>query len=76
MYRLRNKIKNTKFPLSFTIKIDGFPEKKKINIHSSITFITGTLFIISETMPFTNTEYNGIIHTLSKIQQEYKSDFK
>jgi hypothetical protein len=71
MNRFRNKI--------FKIKIDGFPLKEKAvktSWHAYISFGTGTLLAISESMPFINNEYNGVLHALSKIQQEYIKDFK
>lgn len=63
---------------TFRVKIDGFPheEKSKPNWHGIISFGTGCLLAISESMPFIDNEYNGVLHTLSKIQQEYKNDFK
>jgi hypothetical protein len=74
MNHLRNRI-----PKTFKIKIDGFPVKErtpKTNWHTYISFATGSLLAISESMPFINNEYNGVLHALSKIQQEYKNDFK
>jgi len=67
-----------KFPQTLKIKIDGFPHKTslKTNWSSYISFCTGTLLTISETMPFIDNKYNGVLHTFSKIQQEYKNDFK
>jgi hypothetical protein len=76
MNHLRNRIL---IPKTFKIKIDGFPVKEKpvkTNWHNIISFGTGTILCISETMPFIDNEYNGILHALSKIQQEYKNDFK
>lgn len=69
----------TKIPRTFKIKIDGFPVKEKpvkTNWHAYISFTTGSILCISETMPFINNEYNGVLHALSKIQQEYTKDFK
>lgn len=69
----------TKIPKTFKIKIDGFPIKDpilKTNWHGIISFCTGSILCISESMPFIDTEYNGISHMLYKIQQEYKNDFK
>jgi len=80
MNHLRNRIPYSLGTLK--IKIDGFPVKDKLkdklkpNWHSYIAFGTGTLLAISESMPFIDTEYNGILHAVNKIQQEYKSDFK
>lgn len=74
MNHLRNRI-----PRTFKIKIDGFPVKNpipKTNWHAYISFTTGTLLAISESMPFIDNEYNGVLHMLSKIQQEYTKDFK
>jgi len=64
---------------TFKIKIDGFPPKEKAvkpNWHSYISFCTGTILCISESMPFFDNEYNGILHALSKVQEEYIKDFK
>lgn len=58
------------------IKIDGFPLKEKKNLHGIISFVSGTLLIISESLPFLNTQSNGILHCISEIQKEYKTDFK
>lgn len=78
MNHLRNRIPYSLGTLK--IKIDGFPVKDKLKVkpnwHSYIAFCTGTLLAISESMPFIDTEYNGILHAVNKIQQEYKSDFK
>lgn len=74
MNHLRNRI-----PKTFKIKIDGFPIKEhtsKTNWHAYISFGTGTLLAVSESMPFINNEYNGVLHALLKIQQEYTKDFK
>lgn len=83
MNRLRNRIPKSKdfnllIPRTFKIKIDGFPVKEhtpKTNWHSIISFSTGTILCISESMPFIDNEYNGVLHALSKIQQEYTKDF-
>ena len=64
------------FPKLINIKIDGFPQKAKKNAHSIIAFVSGTLLIVSESLPFLNTESNGILHCISEIQKEYKIDFK
>ena len=67
---LRNKV--------IKIKIQGFPVKEKLtktNWHSYISFGISTLLIVSESMPFIDNEYNGILHMLSKIVKEYKINF-
>lgn len=61
-------------PLKLRIKLECTPTKKS-KINSYISFVSGTLLIISETMPFIDNKYNGIIDTFVKIQQEYKQDF-
>ena len=73
MVRFINKI-----PQSFRIKIIDFPPKEKqiTNWHSYISFASGTLLAISESLPFIDNKYNGILDCLSKIQQEYKGNFK
>jgi hypothetical protein len=48
----------------------------KPNWHGYVSFFTGSILTVSETMPFIDSNYNGILHALSKIQEEYKSDFK
>ena len=60
------------------IKIDGFPIKQKVktNWHAYISFISGTLLTVSESLPFIDNKYNGIVHALSKVQHEYKDNFK
>ena len=64
-------------PKVLKIKIDGFPVKEsKTNWHSYISFFTGTILCMSESMPFIDNKYNGILHMLYTIQQEYKNDFK
>lgn len=77
--RLKQKYKipvTFKFPR--TIKIDGFPQKSftPTNWHGFISFSIGCLLLISESMPFIDNQYNGVIHMLSKIQQEYTRNFK
>lgn len=66
-------------PSIFRIKIDGiekfYPEKtNNINWHNVLSFSFGSLLAISESMPFINNDYNGILQTLHKIQQEFKSE--
>lgn len=74
MNHLRTKIHTIK------IKIHGFPIKQnpikqKTNWHSYISFVTGSMLFMSESMPFANNDYNGIVHALIKVQDEYKKDF-
>ena len=74
MVRLINKL-----PQTFRIKIIDFPPKQtqnKTNWHGYISFVSGTLLAISESLPFTYNKYNGVLDCLSKIQQEYKGNFK
>lgn len=71
MVRLINKL-----PQTFRIKIIDFPPKQKINWHGYISFVSGTLLAISESLPFIDNKYNGVLDCLSKIQQEYKENFK
>jgi hypothetical protein len=89
MNHLRNKIPICKIPIRkipiskipiskipiLKIKIDGFPIKKKTDWSKTISFCTGTMLCISESLPFIDNEYNGILHMLSKIKQEYKDNF-
>ena len=66
-------------PKTFNIKIKGFPLKEKVvknNYRNIISFVSASLLIISESLPFFDNSSNGIIHCLSEIQKEYKSDFK
>lgn len=56
-------------PLQFKVISDKKPKY--------ISFITGSLLVISETMPFfDNVQGNGLLHTLSSIQKEYKNNFE
>jgi hypothetical protein len=64
-----------KIPRTFKIKIET-SQPVKTNLRSYISFFTGSLLAISESMPFIDNEYNGVLHALSKIRQEYKNDFK
>ena len=49
----------------------------KSNINKYITFVSGTLLAISETLPFfDNTNGNGILHILSGVQKEFKDEFE
>lgn len=64
---------------TFRIKIHGFPIKQiptKPNWHSYISFVTGSMLFMSESMPFVDNNYNGILHALIKVRDEYKNDFK
>lgn len=73
MNHIRNRI-----PGTLKIKIDGFPvkiPKAKTNWHAYISFGTGTLLSISESMPFIDNEYNGVLHAVNKIHQEYTNYF-
>lgn len=67
-------------PRILNIKIKGFPLKEtkvtKHNYHTIISFVSGSLLIVSESLPFFDNTSNGIIHCLSEIQKEYKTDFK
>lgn len=66
------------FPKTIKLKIDGFPPKNstKTNWFNVFSFCTGILLAVSESLPFIDTKYNGILHMFSKIQQEYKGNFK
>lgn len=74
MNHIRNRISRT-----FKIKIDGFPliiPKTKTNWHAYISFGTSMLLAISESMPFIDNEYNGVLHAVNKIHQEYTNYFR
>ena len=45
---------------------------KKTSWGNILSFVIGSLFAISESLPFIDVKYNGIIHALSKIQEEYR----
>lgn len=50
---------------------------KYFNCHKYISFVSGSLLIVSESLPyFETTKGNGIIHLLTNILKEYKDDFK
>jgi hypothetical protein len=51
-------------------------KSSKINYSQYVSFISGSLLAISETIPFIDNKYNGILHALSIIQSEYKNNFK
>ena len=60
----------------FLIKTPMSKSNTKTNWYPYISFISGSLLTISETLPFFNNSYgNGILHSLSKILQEYKQNF-
>lgn len=67
-------MRNLKLIKTLNIKIDGFPKVEKKSIHGIISFVSGSLLAVSELLPFTNNKSNGILHCLSEIQKEYKSD--
>ena len=50
--------------------------KPKKSYHGLISFLTGSTLAISESLPFVDNKYNGIIHALSIIQKEYALDLK
>ena len=64
------------FQRTLNINIKGFPIKEKKNYHNIISFVSGSLLIVSEFLPFLDSSPNGILHYLSEIQKEYKSDYK
>lgn len=48
----------------------------KSNLNKYITFGTGSLLAISESLPFfDNIKGNGLLHMLVGIQKEYKDEF-
>ena len=54
-----------------------YPSPKSNSKNKYLTFISGSLLIISETLPyFQSINGNGIIHTFTNILKEYKDDFK
>jgi hypothetical protein len=64
------------FPNIIKVKIDGFPinSQPKNIFHNYITFGSGTLLAISETLPFmSDIKANGIIDVIKKIRDELKS---
>lgn len=77
------RLRSSKFPSSFNVKITEIPktthtESPYKNYTRYSSFLLGTSLIISEILPFTNNEFNGITHaiqTLYKINKEYKSNF-
>ena len=62
--------KNSQFKL-----ISDYLKPKK-SYHGLISFLTGSVLAISESLPFVDNKYNGILHTLSIIQKEYFTDLK
>ena len=49
---------------------------KSSNLGKYITFVSGSLLAISESLPFFDgIKGNGVIHTLSSIHKEYKNEF-
>lgn len=62
-------------PRIMNIRIKGFPLKEnKNNYRNIISFISGSLLIVSESLPFLDNSPNGILHCLSEIHKEYKTD--
>lgn len=61
-----------KLPNKYTIELINKPYTK--NPKMNISFVTGSLLIMSETLPFVKETDNGIIQTLWRLQKEYKSD--
>lgn len=56
-------------PIQFKVISDKKPKY--------FSFITGSLLAISELLPFfDNVKGNGLLHTLSHIQKEYKDNFE
>lgn len=55
--------------------IDKFlpKQKNKTNWKGIVSFVSGSLLTISETMPFFDNESNGMLHALSKIVSDYKN---
>lgn len=48
----------------------------KSNFNKYITFVSGSLLAISESLPFfDNIKSNGLLHMLSGIHKEYKDEF-
>ena len=77
------KLRYSKFPTLLNVKITELPkttntESPYKNYTRYSSFVLGTSLIISEILPFTNNEFNGITHaiqTLYKINKEYKNNF-
>lgn len=58
-------------PIQFKLISD-----KKSNFSKYVSFITGSLLAISESLPFfDNIKGNGLLHVLSNIKKEYKDIF-
>jgi hypothetical protein len=50
-------------------------QPEKSNYAKYVTFISGSLLAISESLPyFDNVNGNGILHVISNILKEYKED--
>lgn len=58
------------------IKNNTNTTKPKVNWHPYVSFFTGSLLAISETMPFIDSESNGILHAIKKIQENFTQNFK
>jgi hypothetical protein len=49
---------------------------KKVKLINKFQFITGSLLVVSEYLPFTDSKSNGILHSIKNIVDEYKNDFR
>lgn len=60
------------------IKFEQVSARNKHNdIHTYVTFVTGSLLAISESLPFVkSSEGNGLLHAAAAVLKEYKEDVK
>lgn len=65
-----------KIPKKIFIIIRNEKQKStnKISYEKYITFGLGTLLSISESLPFFDIKYKGILHMFKNINEEYKKD--
>lgn len=75
-------MRSVRVPLRVNLSLDKKPlqikliSSKKSNFTKYVTFISGSLLAISESLPFfDNINGNGVLHMLSSIQKEYKDEF-
>lgn len=60
-------IKYTKIIIKKEYNYNSKKTKRKLNLKNITSLIYGSLLTVSETLPFIDTKYNGILHTLHKI---------
>ena len=58
------------------IKISDTNSNNSSHIHKYISFMSGSLLVVSESLPyFDNINGNGILHVFENIQKEYRDNF-